>query len=133
VSRLAHFIPLKLLQHLASLLSPPSEVDYLDDDMLEAIKSMALLNRGRLSVQPVSDKAFDAIKLLGDKGGWDELLDNAKAKSRSTKASKVKKKDEEVDREEEEPDKTKLKGRKRKANGDAKSEEGVGRPKRGKR
>jgi hypothetical protein len=143
VSRLAHFVPLKLLQHLASLSSTPSEIDYLNDDMLEAIKGMTLLNRGRLSVQPVSDLAFDAIKLLGDKGGWDELLDRAKTNGRTTKTPRIKKgeddKDDNEDREdkEEEGDKehenVKKGARKRKANRDVKSEEAVGRPKRGKR
>lgn len=35
---------------------------------------MALLNRGRLSVQPVEDEVFDAVVLLGTEGGWEELL-----------------------------------------------------------
>lgn len=53
---------------------------------MTALKAMALVNRGRLSmylyravlmagVQPVSDEAFEAIVQLGTKGGWDPLLD----------------------------------------------------------
>ncbi|KPV74101.1 uncharacterized protein RHOBADRAFT_54662 [Rhodotorula graminis WP1] len=32
----------------------------------------ALIRRGRLSVQPVGDDFFEAAKLLGERGGWDE-------------------------------------------------------------
>lgn len=33
---------------------------------------MALLNRGRLSVQRVEQAAWDAIQKMADKGGWGE-------------------------------------------------------------
>ena len=33
---------------------------------------MALLNRGRLSVQRVERAAWDAIQTMADKGGWSE-------------------------------------------------------------
>ena len=33
---------------------------------------MALLNRGRLSVQRVEQVAWDAIQTMAEKGGWDE-------------------------------------------------------------
>lgn len=35
---------------------------------------MALISRGRLSVQPVEELAFETVVLLGDKGGWEELM-----------------------------------------------------------
>lgn len=35
---------------------------------------MALLNRGRLSVQPVEEEVYEAITALGTKGGWEELM-----------------------------------------------------------
>ncbi|KAL9941093.1 hypothetical protein V8E36_000581 [Tilletia maclaganii] len=72
-SRLAHFVPLALLQHIASsslTKEQKTEVAYLKDEHIKAIGSMALLNRGRLSVQPVSPEAYDAIVLLGSRGGF---------------------------------------------------------------
>lgn len=33
---------------------------------------MALLNRGRLSVQRVGQEAWDVIQTMGDRGGWCE-------------------------------------------------------------
>jgi len=33
---------------------------------------MALVSRGRLSVQRVEQAAWDAIQTMADKGGWDE-------------------------------------------------------------
>lgn len=46
---------------------------------------MALVNRGRLSVQPVEEGAWDVVKLLAEKGGWTEaaLGINTKGKGRS--------------------------------------------------
>lgn len=41
---------------------------------------MALVNRGRLSVQPVTEEAWNAVQLLAEKGGWDE---NAAAERRA--------------------------------------------------
>jgi hypothetical protein len=35
---------------------------------------MALLSRGRLSVQPVSETAYEAIVKLGEQGDFDQLL-----------------------------------------------------------
>ena len=37
---------------------------------------MALIKRGRLSVQPVEEDAWKAVQLLAEKGGWDETLLN---------------------------------------------------------
>ncbi|KAA1080905.1 hypothetical protein PGT21_025100 [Puccinia graminis f. sp. tritici] len=68
VSRLPSFVPLKLLQNLVNgKVSPP---DYLTSKDLQAIKDMPLLNRGRLSVQPVSVEAFEVVRNLGVNGGW---------------------------------------------------------------
>lgn len=43
---------------------------YLSDTALLAIAEMDLLKRGRLSVQNVSEEAFQAICEMGSKGGW---------------------------------------------------------------
>jgi hypothetical protein len=72
--RLPHFVPLALLRHIASLSALPEELSYLSAQHLDAIKTMPLLNKGRLSVQPVEQLAWDAILLLGDNGGWEDLL-----------------------------------------------------------
>ncbi|GAA5884860.1 hypothetical protein JCM3774_002115 [Rhodotorula dairenensis] len=81
VSRLTHPVPLALLQLLAThapttpatqLRLPPPLSDYLTTDHLSAIADSALISRGRLSVQPVSDPFWDAVVLLGEHGGWDE-------------------------------------------------------------
>lgn len=47
--------------------------DYLTSNDVQAIKGMPLLNRGRLSVQPVSLEAFEAIRNLGVNGGWSSI------------------------------------------------------------
>ncbi|KAH9455970.1 hypothetical protein MJO29_006002 [Puccinia striiformis f. sp. tritici] len=71
VSRLPNFVSLKLLQNLANgKLKPP---DYVTPQDSQAIKDMPLLNRGRLSVQPVSLAAFETIKKLGLNGGWSSV------------------------------------------------------------
>lgn len=44
---------------------------------------MALVNRGRLSVQPVEKETYDVICTLAEKGGWDD-----NAKDTTTRASK---------------------------------------------
>ncbi|GAA5984889.1 hypothetical protein JCM10908_002438 [Rhodotorula pacifica] len=76
VSRLAHPVPLALLQLLSRHSSPsslPSSLSsYLTSQHLEAIQSSALLARGRLSVQPVGEGFWDAVGLLGTKGGWED-------------------------------------------------------------
>lgn len=56
------------------------QLDYLPAKGLEAIKKMHLINRGRLSksnlcttdtgVQPVEQEAYDALILMGERGGW---------------------------------------------------------------
>ena len=50
---------------------------------------MALVNSGRLSVQPVSEDAWAVIVMMAEKGGWDEInFAKSKAKTTKNKASK---------------------------------------------
>ncbi|CAH7681068.1 PUA-like domain-containing protein [Phakopsora pachyrhizi] len=73
VSKFPNFVPLKILQNLAnSSLEPP---DYLVPEDVKSIKEMALINRGRLSVQPVSYRAFEAVKKLGESGFRNDIED----------------------------------------------------------
>ncbi|CAD6890194.1 unnamed protein product [Tilletia laevis] len=74
-SRLAHFVSLALLQHIASssiTAEQKEQIHFLTSDHIKAIGSMPLLNRGRLSVQPVPSLAYEAVVLLGTKGGFSE-------------------------------------------------------------
>ncbi|KAE8226965.1 hypothetical protein CF319_g526 [Tilletia indica] len=74
-TRLPNFVSLALLQHLASsslTAEQKGQVSFLTSEHIDAIKGMPLLNRGRLSVQPVPALAYDAIVLLGTKGGFSE-------------------------------------------------------------
>jgi len=54
---------------------------------------MALLNRGRLSVQRIEQAALDAIQTMADKGGWSEGQ-TKKARSRKKQAPEDKEDDE---------------------------------------
>jgi hypothetical protein len=47
------------------------------------ITEMDLVRKGRLSVQRVDEKAWDAISLLTKEGGWEEM--NLKSKKSSSK------------------------------------------------
>jgi len=67
-SRAKHFIPLSVLKGIAAGDTP----EYLTSGDVNAIKGMALLNRGRLSVQKVDALAWNAIQTMAEKGGWDE-------------------------------------------------------------
>ncbi|KAH7101489.1 DUF55-domain-containing protein [Auriculariales sp. MPI-PUGE-AT-0066] len=78
VSRVKHFIPLVVLKDL-------SDIDYLQKDAVDAIKSMALINKGRLSVQPVTKAAYEAILAMGEQGGFESEPTKPKA-SRKRKA-----------------------------------------------
>ena len=71
--RLTHPVPLALLQHMTRALteSQRQDVSYLTQEHLEALSHMALLHRSRLSVQPVDPMAYEAILLLGDRGGFE--------------------------------------------------------------
>lgn len=73
VSRLKNPVTLAWVKKLAGSAGPPEGVSYIGADGLKAIKDMPLVNRGRLSVQPVGDEAYAAIVAMGEKGGMDEL------------------------------------------------------------
>lgn len=97
-TRAAHFVSLHLLKRIASSSEVPEDIDYIGKDGVEAIQgvsfshrvrihshgptAMALINRGRLSVQPVDEKTWDAIVKLADTGGWN---DNFAKASKGTK------------------------------------------------
>lgn len=49
---------------------------------------MALVSRGRLSVQRVNEEAWGVIELMADKGGWDNI-DFGKGKQKLVKADGV--------------------------------------------
>ncbi|KAE9407261.1 DUF55-domain-containing protein [Gymnopus androsaceus JB14] len=71
-SRANHFIPLALLKHISEKVDNlPENMAYIGSDGAKAIKSMDLINRGRLSIQRVQKPAWDAISLLAERGGWD--------------------------------------------------------------
>ncbi|KAF9266118.1 DUF55-domain-containing protein [Marasmius fiardii PR-910] len=91
-SRANHFIPLSLLRYIANCSSPsdlPEKLGYIGDEGVRAIKAMDLVTRGRLSIQRVDEKAWNAIGLMADKGGWDELELDKKTPA-APKASKAK-------------------------------------------
>ncbi|TKY85509.1 hypothetical protein EX895_005671 [Sporisorium graminicola] len=79
VEKLDRLVPLGLLQKIAGkgadgkalTKDERKDVGYLTEAQLQAIKDMALLNRGRLSVQPVTEEAYEAVVALSRKGGWD--------------------------------------------------------------
>lgn len=52
---------------------------------------MALVNSGRLSVQPVSEEAWTVIEMMADKGGWEEI-NFVKGKPKTTKSGREPKK-----------------------------------------
>ncbi|KAG6336487.1 hypothetical protein ID866_2601 [Astraeus odoratus] len=88
VSRAEHFVSLSLLRYVAGLPSvePPEEIAYIGSEGVKAIKDMALLNRGRLSVQRVSEECWDVIGQMAQRGGWDDpsfSQNVGKSKSRS--------------------------------------------------
>ncbi|KAG8682074.1 hypothetical protein FRC08_015204 [Ceratobasidium sp. 394] len=96
-TRLKHFVPLSALRQISACatidevtrLDSSSEDDqpsfaYLSAEDLAALKKMPLLNRGRLSVQPVNPDAWVAINKLAEKGGWSDTTTS----KRSTKPSK---------------------------------------------
>lgn len=77
VNKLERLVPLGLLQKLGGKKGEKltkeerGDVGYLTEGELKAIADMALLNRGRLSVQPVTKEAFEAVVKLSEKGGWE--------------------------------------------------------------
>ncbi|GAA5905450.1 EVE domain-containing protein [Sporobolomyces salmoneus] len=79
VSRLPHLVPLSLLQHLSKLSVPPPSLDsYITPAHLSAIADSALIKRGRLSVQPVTEEFYEAVNLLGEKGGFEGVFEEIK-------------------------------------------------------
>ena len=83
---------------------------------------MELVGRGRLSVQRVEEDAYEAIREMAEKGGWD-LTAGKKAKGKPKKAAKG---------SEEKDDEPKATGKKRKAGAEG-VQEGVRRSTRTKR
>lgn len=81
-SRAANLVPLSLFKYLGNLSSaePPEELEYIEKTGLQAIKTMDLVVRGRLSVQRATEDSFNAVKLLAEKGGWEEMGLSGKAK-----------------------------------------------------
>lgn len=60
---------------------------------MRAIQGMTLVSSTRLSVQGVSEAAFDAVVKLGERGGWDDLdIGGKPAKKATVKASTSKRK-----------------------------------------
>ncbi|SJL02557.1 uncharacterized protein ARMOST_05888 [Armillaria ostoyae] len=96
-ARAQHFVPLSFLRYVGSHMisqsveSIPETVRYISQSDIEAIRSMDLVTRGRLSVQRVDKKAWDAIKLLSEQGGWEELNIKPEQKRQTTTAASGKK------------------------------------------
>ncbi|KAF8524573.1 PUA-like domain-containing protein [Hysterangium stoloniferum] len=67
-SRASHFVSLALLRHISTLSKPPSTMGYLEVEDLKAIKDMALLNKGRLSVQRVTKEEWDVVEKIAEEG-----------------------------------------------------------------
>ncbi|EIN10939.1 DUF55-domain-containing protein [Punctularia strigosozonata HHB-11173 SS5] len=92
VKRAPHFVPLALLRTIAALSTgadPPEGLEYIGKSGIIAHQGMALVNRGRLSVQRVEETTFDVISSMTERGGWDDKELSKKAqKKTSTKASK---------------------------------------------
>ncbi|KIY73920.1 DUF55-domain-containing protein [Cylindrobasidium torrendii FP15055 ss-10] len=113
VERTPHFVSLSLLKWVSSktIDDLPERLSYIGSEGIEAIKNMGLLIRPRLSVQRVSEEAWDAIALLASKGGWDNDLVTAESKSnrkvkavakpKATKKSKSARAKKEVDEDSE--------------------------------
>ncbi|KAF9516777.1 hypothetical protein BS47DRAFT_603558 [Hydnum rufescens UP504] len=69
MKRADHFVPLWVLKGIAA-----GEVDlgYLTEEQVKEIGEMTLLRRGRLSVQAVSERAYDTVVQMSERGGWTE-------------------------------------------------------------
>ncbi|TRM67495.1 PUA-like domain-containing protein [Schizophyllum amplum] len=73
VARAKHLVPLALLRNIASSGDADAAgVPYIGLEGVEAIKGMALITRGRLSVQRVEEDTWRIMRDLAEKGGWDE-------------------------------------------------------------
>lgn len=75
---------------------------------------MALLNRGRLSVQRVEQGAWNAIQKMADQGGWAETQPK-KARGRKKQAPEVTEDQDGAESSSKDPDQAKGNSRKRKA------------------
>ncbi|KAF9035023.1 DUF55-domain-containing protein [Hymenopellis radicata] len=92
-SRTSNFVSLALLKWITSMSDPlPESIAYIGKEGLDALKTMDLVARGRLSVQRVTEEAWNAITLLAEKGGWtdDDLKPPPKAKKPAEKKTKAK-------------------------------------------
>ncbi|KAI0340887.1 DUF55-domain-containing protein [Trametopsis cervina] len=85
-SRAANFVPLSLLRRIAAApgVDGLSDVSFIGPNGFKAIKEMALVSRGRLSVQRVEETAWGTIEQLAKEGGWDDGA-NKKVKQRKMK------------------------------------------------
>ncbi|GAA5863260.1 hypothetical protein JCM8547_002879 [Rhodosporidiobolus lusitaniae] len=116
ISRLPHLVPLSLLQLLSTTTSPsslPPSLSYITPSSLLAISQSFLLTRGRLSVQPASEGFFEAVREMGEKGGWEEgegkewveeRVREKKSRKKGKGGAKKGKKAEEEEEEEEKKD-----------------------------
>ena len=99
-SRAKHFVPLSVLKGIAAGDVPgcltSEDVDAIKgyirlrsqaygSPLIYSHSGMALLNRGRLSVQRVEEAAWNAIQTMAEKGGWREEP-TKKAKGRKKQA-----------------------------------------------
>jgi predicted RNA-binding protein with PUA-like domain len=85
-SRTKHLVPLSLLKMIAAAPSDlPAGVEYIGTEGADAISTMPLVGRGRLSVQRVEEEAWNAVVMLADRGGWGE--ESAKAGKEQGKAT----------------------------------------------
>ena len=109
-----------MIKHIAALSSLPDEISYVGKDGLQAIKSMALVNRGRLSestfpsqsvsqidhnlgVQPVTEDAYEAVVMLGTRGGWEDLVSKKASKPKQAEQTDTLKKVEHTDTPQKKP------------------------------
>ncbi|VDC04090.1 unnamed protein product [Peniophora sp. CBMAI 1063] len=83
-ARCKNFVPLALLRGIAA---GNAAVGYLSEDGAKAVKEMELVGRGRLSVQRVEEDAYEVIRELAEKGGWD--VDAGKKSKASGKPKKA--------------------------------------------
>lgn len=93
VFRAPHFVSLSLLRRIADVSSHDAleALAYVGSDGLKAIKEMALLNRGRLSVQRVSEACWTAIEEMARRGGWGAVSFSQKVKATSIKSDRTRK------------------------------------------
>ncbi|KAJ3740859.1 DUF55-domain-containing protein [Lentinula detonsa] len=92
-SRAQHFVSLTLLKYISEHVDDlPEELEYIGSEGAKAIKGMDLINRGRLSVQRIQKPAWDVIKLLAERGGWNEsMFGKGKGKSKGAGSGNVSK------------------------------------------